>query len=148
VGNGERAARLSGAPGLRDPVPCECTLQPIPKGSGSAHNRFMVQFAIRCNRSVPVQASELEKWLDQQVLQLRADAPHGTIRLSTLTQRLPSGDSSIGWLLEFELSDAEEAKAREHLDEALRDMRLLGFQPTLLARDFAHIAVARDGATS
>ena len=88
------------------------------------------------------------RWLDQQVCQLRTDAPRGTIRLSRLTQALPSGDSSIGSLLEFELSDFERAKAERHLVESLRDMRLLGFQPTLLAPDLSHIAGARNGVAS
>jgi hypothetical protein len=108
----------------------------------------MVKFAIRCHRGVPVPASELERWLDQQVCQLRTDAPRGTIRLSRLTQAMPSGDSSIGWLLEFELSDSERGRAQEHLVESMRDMRLLGFQPTLLAPDSAHIAGARNGVAS
>jgi hypothetical protein len=108
----------------------------------------MVKFAIRCHRGVPVPVAELETWLDQQVCQLREDAPRGTIRLSRLTQAMPSGDSSIGWLLEFELSDSERVKAEKHLVESLRDMRLLGFQPTLLAPGSSPIAEARNGAAS
>ena len=69
----------------------------------------MVQLAIRCHPCAPVPADELEGWLEQQVDELRALAPHATLRLSRLTQGGPSTDS-------------------------LRDMRLLGLQPTLLAR--------------
>lgn len=89
----------------------------------------MVSLAIRCHPRVPVSADELEAWLEQQVTHLRAEAPHGTIRLSRLTQGLPS---PIGWLIEVELDDDEPLLARERLAHVLRDMRLLGLQPTLL----------------
>jgi hypothetical protein len=92
----------------------------------------MFQFAIRCHPSVPVAADELEQWLEQQVADLRAAAPQGTVRLSRLTQGLPSGDVGLGWLLELELSDAERHLVDNRLTEALRDMHLLGFQPTVL----------------
>ena len=89
----------------------------------------MVSLAIRCHPRVPVSADELEAWLEQQVTHLRAEAPHGTIRLSRLTQGLPS---PIGWLIEVELDAAEPLLARERLAHVLRDMRLRGLQPTLL----------------
>ena len=89
----------------------------------------MVSLAIRCHPRVPVSADELEAWLEQQVTHLRAEAPHGTIRLSRLTQGLPSPN---GWLIEVELDDDEPLLARERLAHVLRDMRLLGLQPTLL----------------
>jgi hypothetical protein len=90
----------------------------------------MVQLAIRCHPRVPVSADELERWLEQQLNDLRAEAPHGTIRLSRLTQGLPS---AIGWLVELELGEEEPLLAGNRLADALRDMRLLGLQPTLLA---------------
>jgi hypothetical protein len=90
----------------------------------------MVQLAIRCHPRVPVSAEELEGWLEQQVVNLRLEAPHGTIRLSRLTQGLPS---AIGWLLELELAEEEPLLAGNRLASALRDMRLLGLEPTLLA---------------
>ena len=90
----------------------------------------MVQLAIRCQPRVPVSAEELEQWLEQQVGYLRAEAPHGTIRLSRLTQGLPS---AIGWLVELELAEGEPLLAGDHLADALRDMRMLGLQPTLLS---------------
>jgi hypothetical protein len=62
----------------------------------------MVQLAIRCHPRVPISTDELEGWLEIEVKDLRAQAPHATVRLSRLTQ-------------------------------ALRDMHLLGLQPTLLA---------------
>jgi hypothetical protein len=93
----------------------------------------MVQITIRCHPRVPISSDELERWLEQQVDGLRAEAPQGTIRLSRLTQGLPSSDVDIGWLLELELPEEDPLLERNRLAEALRDMRLLGLQPTLLA---------------
>jgi hypothetical protein len=93
----------------------------------------MVQLTIRCHPRVPVSAEELERWLDQQVEGLRAEAPQGTVRLSRLTQELPSIDVGIGWLLELELPEDEPLLDGDRLAAVLRDMRLLGLQPTLLA---------------
>ena len=39
----------------------------------------------------------------------------------------------IGWLIELELDPDEPLLAGDRLTQALRDMRLLGLQPTLLA---------------
>jgi hypothetical protein len=81
---------------------------------------------------VPLPADELERWLDDQVHALRAEAPHGIIRLSRLTQGLPSVDLDNGWLIELELVEGEPRVLEDLLADALRDMRLLGLQPTLL----------------
>jgi hypothetical protein len=93
----------------------------------------MVQFAIRCQRTVPLDADELERWLEQRVRQLRSAAPTGTLRVSRITQGLPSGSIDVGWLLEFELPESELPSIDESLTDALTEMRLLGFQPTVLA---------------
>jgi hypothetical protein len=93
----------------------------------------MVQLAIRCHPCVSVSADELDRWLEQQVRELRADAPHGTVRLSRLTQGRPGADLELGWLVELELAEEEPLLAGDRLADALRDMRLLGLQPTLLA---------------
>ena len=93
----------------------------------------MLQLAIRCQTCVPVSAEELERWLEWQVRALRAAAPQATVRLSRLTQRGPSADLKIGWLVELELGDDEALPTGQQLADALRDMRLLGLQPTLLA---------------
>jgi hypothetical protein len=92
----------------------------------------MVQLAIRCHPSVPVVADELEGWLERQVDELRAAAPGATIRLSRLTQSGPD-ESGAGWLIELELANGEPLLAGHRLADTLRDMRLLGLEPTLLA---------------
>jgi hypothetical protein len=93
----------------------------------------MVQLAIRCHPCVSVSADELERWLEQQVRELRAEASHGTVRLSRLTEGRPGADLEPGWLVELELAEEEPLLAGDRLADALRDMRLLGLQPTLLA---------------
>ena len=100
----------------------------------------MVQLAIRCHPCAPVSVDELEGWLERQVHELRAAAPQGTLRLSRLTQDGPSSDLKIGWLIELELADGEPLLGGRLLADSLRDMRLLGLQPTLLA--------PRDGSTN
>jgi hypothetical protein len=105
---------------------------PIPRGSSGVHNCSMVQLTIRCHPVVPVDTEELERWLDLEVHELRADTPEGTIRLSRLTQTLKSADLGIGWLLELELPEGQPLLSRDRLAEVLRDMQLLGLQPTVL----------------
>ena len=103
----------------------------------------MTQFAIRCHPLVPVAVDELEGWLERQVDELRVEAPHGTIRLSRLTQALTHADSCVGWLVELDLTDGEPLLGGRLLADALRDMRLLGLQPTLLAPDGEQLAAGR-----
>jgi hypothetical protein len=92
----------------------------------------MVQLAIRCHPRVPVSPDELEGWLEIELKDLRAQAPHATVRLSRLTQGSPDTQLDIGWLIELELDPTEPLLAGDRLSQALRDMRLLGLQPTLL----------------
>jgi hypothetical protein len=89
----------------------------------------MVQLAIRCQPRVPVSSDALDQWLEQQVSNLRAEAPHRIIRLSRLAQGLPT---AIGWLVELELAEEDPLLVGDRLADALRDMQLLGLQPTLL----------------
>jgi hypothetical protein len=92
----------------------------------------MVQLAIRCRPCAPVSLDELEGWLKQHVDELRAAAPGAILRLSRLTQGGPGTDLEIGWLVELELADGEPLLGGARLADTLRDMRLLGLQPTLL----------------
>jgi hypothetical protein len=93
----------------------------------------MLQLAIRCHPCVPVSADELEPWLEKQLDELRADTARGTLRLSRVTQGGPDLDLENGWLIELDLPEGEPLLAGHRLADALRDMRLLGLQPTLLA---------------
>jgi hypothetical protein len=93
----------------------------------------MVQFAIRCLPRVPVATEDLEHWLEHEVEDIRREVPQGTIRLSRLTQELPTVDIGIGWLIELELPDDQPLLHWDRLWSVLRDLRLLGLQPTLLA---------------
>jgi hypothetical protein len=98
----------------------------------------MTVLAIRCHPGVPVAADELEGWLERQVDELRAAAPDATIRLSRLTRGGANNEPGVGWLVELELANGEPLFAGHQLADALRDMRLLGLEPTLLApRDAA-----------
>jgi hypothetical protein len=110
-----------------------CTVRPITDGPAVIDNWFMMQLTIRCHPCVPVSADELEQWLEQQVGEIRAESPQGTVRLSRLTQGLPNVDIDIGWLVELELPDGQPLLTGDRLAATLRDMRLLGLQPTLLA---------------
>jgi hypothetical protein len=93
----------------------------------------MVHIAIRCQPRVPVAADEVEGWLELEVHELRKAAPHGTVRLSRLNQEAPSSDSGGGWLVELELDDHDPLLGGDRLTDALRDMRLLGLEPSMRA---------------
>jgi hypothetical protein len=80
---------------------------PIAGAAGATDPLPMVQIAIRCQPRVPVAADELEVWLELEVHELRKAAPHGTVRLSRLTQEAPSRDLDVGWLVELELEERE-----------------------------------------
>ncbi len=99
--------------------------------AGTDHG-VMVQLAIRCLPRAPVASEDLERWLDGELKELRRVAPQGTIRLSRLTQELPTIEVGIGWLLELELPEGEPLLGWDRLASLLRDLRLLGLQPTLL----------------
>jgi hypothetical protein len=119
--------------GAGDQSSREYTLGPIPVGAPGVKDGGVIQLAIRCHPCVPLSIEELEQWLQSEVHELRAEAPQATIRLSRLTQGLPSVTLDIGWLVELELSEDEPLLAGERLAEAIRDMRMVGLQPTLLA---------------
>jgi hypothetical protein len=92
----------------------------------------MVQLAIRCHPRAPISPDELEGWLELEIKDLRAQAPHAIVRLSRLSQGRPDAQLDIGWLIELELDPDEPLLAGDRLPQALRDMRLLGLQPILL----------------
>jgi len=108
-------------------------LAPIAVRCAGAEHCRMVRLTIRCHPRVPISAPELERWLEREVGELRAEAPGGIVRLSRLTQgRTPAG-VDVGWLIELELDEREPLLAGDRLALALRDMRMLGLQAKLLA---------------
>jgi hypothetical protein len=92
----------------------------------------MVQLAIRCHPLAPISPDDLEDWLELEVKDLRAHAPHAKVRLSRLTQARPGPHLDIGWLIELDLDPDEPLLVGDRLPKVLRDLRLLGLQPTLL----------------
>jgi hypothetical protein len=91
-----------------------------------------MQVAIRCHPYAPVASDELEDWLAREVERIRAAAPDATVRLMRLSQALSAGRVAVGWLIEVEGLRGAVALTDIQLDAVLRDMRLLGLQPTLL----------------
>jgi hypothetical protein len=79
-----------------------------------------------------VPTEDLERWLEEELTDLRHWAPEGTIRMSRLTQELPTMEVGIGWLIELEVPEDQPLLGRERLSSLLRDLWLLGLQPTVL----------------
>ena len=92
----------------------------------------MPRLAIRCHPCAPLAPEELEQWLQEEVERLRAGAPQAVLRLIRLSQPAPTGDFGIGWMLDVDAANAETPLNEDRLAEVLRDMRLLGLQPTVL----------------
>lgn len=95
----------------------------------------MAKVTILCHPVTPVAPAELEDWLELNLDQLRSSAPV-IVRMSRLTQALPSTEVAAGWLIEVELTDESHPPDRDDLSNALaglfNDMRFLGMQPMLL----------------
>jgi hypothetical protein len=92
----------------------------------------MPQLAIRCHPCAPLAAEELDRWLQEEVERLRVSAPHAVLRLVRLIQPAPTGDFGIGWMLEVDAANADTPLDEDRLAAVLRDLRLLGLQPTVL----------------
>lgn len=97
-----------------------------------ADDGFMSQLSIRCHPCAPVATDELERWLGHEVERLRASAPHAVLRLIRLVQRMPTGDVGVGWLIELDAPNGDPPLRDEALAGVVRDLRLLGLQPTVL----------------
>jgi hypothetical protein len=107
----------------------------------SATDHVRMPLAIRCHPCVPVALPEIEAWLEREVGRIRDEAPGATVRLLRLSQELPSGDHSVGWLIELEV---EVSLVETGLAAVLSEMRLLGLQPTVLETVARRAAVLRD----
>jgi hypothetical protein len=92
----------------------------------------MHQFAIRCHPYSPITTGDVDDWLHAEVERLRERAPQAALRLLRLTQAFPTGDAEVGWLIEFDATGEETTLDDDDLARILRDLRLLGLQPTLL----------------
>jgi hypothetical protein len=104
-----------------------------------------MQVAIRCHPCAPVATDEVEHWLWSELDRLRAQAPEATLRMLRLTQSAPTSQLEVGWLVEVDAPDGDALVARDGLEDVLRDMRLLGLQPTVLrSNGSATSAVAPD----
>ena len=90
------------------------------------------KLAIRCLPRAPVAASDIEGWLERQLDEFRHLHTQGTVRLSRLIQACPNTEIAIGWLIELELPGDQPVPAWNHVASMLRDLRLLGLQPTVL----------------
>ena len=86
---------------------------------------------IRCHPRAPVASEDLEEWLEDAVGRVRDDLTAPTaVRFFRVTECLPSGREMAGWLVEIDPGEGRVA-ADLDLDGLIRDMRLLGLEPTL-----------------
>lgn len=95
----------------------------------------MSRLVIRCRSCTPGSAGELTDWLEEKVVELRAGTPGLLARLTRLAQDLPDATVEDGWLVELELPGdpaGEPLASLPAVREVLRDMRVLGLDPTLL----------------
>jgi len=91
---------------------------------------------VRCRSCTPASTVELTDWLEGKVALLRDETPAALVRLTRLVQDLPGARVDDGWLIEVQL-EGEGPVERPgplavSLEEILRDMRILGLDPTLL----------------
>src|SRR5215212_10682825 len=90
-----------------------------------------MQVAIRCQQCAPVETDEVEHWLWSELDRLRSQASGAILRMQRLTQPAPTGRLDVGWLVEVEAAEGDTLVEERGLDDVLRDMRLLGLQPTV-----------------
>jgi len=92
----------------------------------------MSQIAVRCHPFAPVASEELQRWLTAEIDRLRDDAPQATIRLLRLSQPGPEEEIEVGWQIELGIASPVPPLDDQRLDELMRDLRLLGLQPSVL----------------
>ena len=138
----EPAAKRAAAPHSETVVPLVgrvrllgalgCAQIPIPDRPPARDYRDMPQIAIRCHRCAPLAADQVEQWLADELERLRDDAPTAVLRLLRLKQQAPTGEVEIGWLIELDAASGAPKFDGETLAPVVRDLRLLGLQPTVL----------------
>ena len=92
----------------------------------------MDQLAIRCHACSPVVSAEVDEWLREEVERLRENAPRAALRVLRLSQALPAGKVDAGWLIEVASAGGEPPLDADSLTHVVRDLRMLGLQPTVL----------------
>lgn len=92
----------------------------------------MSQIAVRCHPFAPVASGELQRWLTAEIDRLRVDVPEAAIRLLRLSQPGPEGEIEVGWQIELGVAPPVCPLDDRSLGELLRDLRLLGLQPSVL----------------
>jgi len=105
---------------------------PMVGRAGIAENRSMSQIAVRCHPYAPVATESLQKWLREEVKRLRKSVPGASIRLLRLSQPGPEAEIEVGWQIEIGGPLNQSPLDDESLAELLRDLRLLGLQPSVL----------------
>lgn len=105
---------------------------PIVAPCGMADDRCMSQIAVRCHPFAPVASEELQRWLTAEIDRLRGEAPDAAIRLLRLSQSGPEGEIEVGWQIELGVTPSAPPLDDRSLGELLRDLRLLGLQPSVL----------------
>lgn len=128
-------------------IAARCALAPIPDRTSRDDHGLMDRFAIRCHPCSPISAGEVDTWLGVQVDGLRAASAGATLRLFHLTQTLPTGETELGWLIEVDAAGGAAPLDQDQLERLLRDMRLLGLQPTVL-RPTASVVSAHHESTA
>ena len=92
---------------------------------------------IRCRSCTPAPASELTEWLEGKVAELREQSPQFLVRLARLSQDLTEATIDDGWLIEVEprgdASSNHAVPSPSVVEQLLRDMRILGLDPVVLA---------------
>jgi hypothetical protein len=99
-------------------------------GRAATPEDVRMPLAIRCHPCVPVALTEIEAWLKRELGRIRDEIPDATVRLLRLSQERPSGDHSVGWLIELDTDTSVLETGR--FAAVLSEMRLLGLQPTVL----------------
>lgn len=91
---------------------------------------------VHCRSCTPASNVELTDWLEEKVTELRQGTPRLLVRLTRLVQDLPEATVDDRWLIEAELQGERPqgpfTSLMASLTEILREMRILGLDPTLL----------------
>lgn len=112
--------------------PTLASQNPLRTRPNGATLRAMSRLVIRCDRR-GASSDELEAWLEQEAGRL-ARHDDQRARVSRLTRQRAGEEQDVGWLVEIERADSGvPAVDHDALADLLRDMRLVGLEPRVLA---------------